>query len=180
MTMMPSRQPGSVPRYGGRRQGNANPSAHPGRSRLPARFLVGALAAILLVGSAVHLAPAIKAGLHEGTGGSWVATGKTCSKSACVWNGKFVLADGQVRYAKTQFSGQLPDNLHAGTSLPALDTGESGLVFPAAGSDLWISLLVALILSALALYWAARKPLLDYLRDRRETAALAAGNPPPS
>jgi hypothetical protein len=143
------------------------------RSRVPLRVVIGILAGILFIGTAVHIGPAIKAGMRDGTRGTWVATSGHCGKTACVWNGKFVLPDGQVRAASAQFAGQLPANLHVGTALPALDTGEKGLVFPASGSDLWISLLVALLVSAVALFWAGRRPLLDYLSQRRKAAVLA-------
>jgi hypothetical protein len=166
--------PSSAVGSGGLLAGDVDSAALRGRSRMPLRIVVGALAALLLVGSAVHLGPAIKAGLHDGTRGSWVATSRTCNKASCIWQGKFVLPDGQVKVASAQYSGQLPQTLHAGTTIPALDTGEAGLVFPATGSDLWISLLVGMLISALALYWAARKPLSEYLSKRRETAAAAA------
>ena len=141
------------------------------------RFVAGALGLILLLGSAVHVAPAIRAGLHDGIRGSWVATSQRCSKTACIWSGKFVLPGGQVKIASAQYGGRLPLAIHAGSRVPALDTGQAGLVYSANGSDLWISLIIAMAVGALALFWAVRRPLRDYLRRRRETVAAAAGEP---
>jgi hypothetical protein len=62
--------------------------------------------------------------------------------------------------------------------VPALDTGGSGLVFPADGSSLWVSLVVAMVITGIAVVWAGRKPLLEYLAGRREDAAVAGGRIP--
>lgn len=139
------------------------------------RILVAGLALVLLAGSVTHLVPAIRAGLHDGVHGYWVATSQTCrNNKGCGWTGKFVLPGGHVEIAKTGYNGPLPAGVHAGTRLAALDTGGSGLVFPASGSDLWISMLVATIVALLALYWASRPWLASYLRRRRELNANLA------
>lgn len=146
-----------------------NPSAVPRtRSRVPARLIVGVLCALIFFTTATRIAPAVRAGLREGTRGEWVATTKKCVRSACAWKGNFVLPDGHVELTSAQYDGQLPAPVHAGTSVAARYTGGSGLVFPASGSDLWISLLVAMGLSLLGLYWAARPYLTRYFRRRRE------------
>jgi len=104
--------------------GLGGPSGTPrNRSRVPLRLVVGVLAAFLFVGSAVHLGPAIKAGLKDGTRGSWVATTRTCGKTGCVWKGNFVLPGGQVGETSVDYDGRLPVSLHAGTSVPALAVG---------------------------------------------------------
>ena len=159
--------------------GDAEPAgARTARNRIPMRFVTGALGLILLLGSAVHVAPAIRAGLHDGIRGTWVASSQRCSKTACIWSGKFVLPGGQVKIASAQYSGRLPLSIHAGSRVPALDTGQAGLVYSANGSDLWISLIIAMAVGALALFWAVRRPLRDYLQRRRETVAAAAGSRP--
>jgi hypothetical protein len=150
-----------------------------GRPRLPIRLVVGALAAVVLVGTAVHIGPAIRAGLHDGTRGTWVAASVQCSKSGgCVWQGKFVLSDGRVQIANSGYAGQLPFGLHVGTSLPAIYPGGSNLVFPATGSDLWISLLIGLVVGALGLYWASHRWVANFIRKRRGVAV--PGQPPRS
>src|ERR1700735_4044490 len=98
------------------------------RSRLPLKPIVGILSAILLASSALHVWPAIRAGLHDGTRGTWVATTKTCHRSACIWDGKFVAPGGHVLLTSAQYAGHVPADAHAGTTVPALFTGGSGLV----------------------------------------------------
>jgi hypothetical protein len=142
------------------------------RGRLPLRPIVGVLSAILLVSTAAHIGPAVRAGLHDGTRGTWVATTQTCHKSACIWNGKFVAPGGQVLVASAKYVGQLPRGIQAGTTVPALFTGGSGLVFPVTGSDLWIEMLIALLLSALGLYWASHRWVAKYIRERRNTIQI--------
>ncbi len=137
------------------------------------RIMVVVLSAILLFGSLTHIAPAIRAGLHEGTRGYWVATSRTCNRKACGWTGKFVLPDGHVQVARIQYTGTIPAGIHAGARIPALYPG-GGLAFPATGSDLWISLLVAIVVALLGLYWATHRWVAGYLRQRADTAGLAA------
>lgn len=136
------------------------------------RIVVAVLAAILLFGSVTHIAPAVRAGLHEGTRGYWVVTGRTCSRKLCVWTGKFVLPNGHVQVARVQYDGPMPTAIHAGTRIPALYPGGS-LAFPASGSDLWISLLVGIVVALLGLYWATRKWVAGYFRQRADTSGLA-------
>jgi hypothetical protein len=137
-----------------------------GRSRLPARLVVGVLSAFLLYVTATHLTPAIRAGLREGTHGDWVATAKHCVRSACSWSGRFVSPNGHVLLSSAQYAGRLPTGVHAGTHVAALFPGGSGLVYPAAGSDGWISLLVGLALAVIGLYWSSHRLVAKYLRDR--------------
>ncbi len=138
------------------------------------RIVVAALALLLLFGSLTHIGPAVRAGLHEGTRGYWVVTSRTCnSRKACVWNGKFVLPTGHVQVASIQYEGTLPAAIHAGTRIPVLYPGGS-LVFPTTGSDLWISLVVAMVVALLGLYWASHRWVAQYLRHRNDTTRLAA------
>jgi hypothetical protein len=137
-----------------------------GRSRLPARPVVGILSALLLLVTATHLLPAIRAGLHDGTHGDWIATAKRCSRSLCAWSGKFVSPNGHVLLSSAQYTGQLPAGVHAGTSIAGLYPGGSGLVYPLTGSDEWISLLVLLVLAVIGLYWSSHRLVAKYLRER--------------
>jgi hypothetical protein len=156
----------------GRGQGQGQGQVPAGRGRLPIKLIVGVLSAILLVSSAIHIVPAVRAGLGDGTRGTWVATTKSCHRSACIWDGKFVVPGGHVLLTSTQYAGHMPLGIHVGTAVPALFTGGSGLVFPVTGSDLWIELLIALVLSALGLYWASHRWVAEYVRERRATPQI--------
>jgi hypothetical protein len=168
-----SGQPDPAARGSGlRRSALLGPSGAPrGRSRMPMRVIVGALSVLLLVGTGSHIVPAIKAGLHDGTRGSWIATTRSCVRGACVWKGKFVLPGGHVVLTSAQYSGRLPAGMHVGTSVAGLYPGGSGLVFPAAGSSLWISLLIAMALALFGLYWSCHRVVAGYLKRRREQPA---------
>jgi hypothetical protein len=137
------------------------------------RIVIAVLGLILVVGSAAHIVPAVRAGLREGTRGYWVATARTCTRKVCAWTGKFVLPNGHVQIARAQYSGALPASVHVGLRIPALAPG-GGLVFPATGSDLWVSLTVAIVVGLLGLYWASHRWVAGYLRQRADTPRLAA------
>jgi hypothetical protein len=156
---------------GSLRSRSADPSslARP-RSRMPGRLVVAGLSAVLLIAIGDRLVPAIRAGLHDGTRGFWIATTKRCARSACTWNGKFVTPSGHVVLSSAQFYGRLPTGVRPGSSVAGLFTGGSAIVFPASGSDLWISLLAALVLAALGLYWSSHRWVKSYLRQRRSPA----------
>ncbi len=142
------------------------------RPRLPLKLVVGALSALLLVSSAIHIVPAVRAGLGDGTRGTWVVTTKICRRSACVWSGKFVAPGGHVLATSAQYAGHMPMGVHVGTTVSALFTGASALVFPVTGSDLWIGLLVALLVAALGLYWSSHRWVAQYLRERRNNPQI--------
>jgi hypothetical protein len=147
--------------------GGVEPQVIPqGRSRLPARPVIGILSALLLFVTATHIVPAIRAGLRDGTEGHWVATAKHCARSVCTWSGRFVSPNGHVVLSSAQYAGRLPVGVHNGTSVAGLYPGGSGLVYPPTGSDEWISLLVLLILAAAGLYWSSHRLVAKYLRDR--------------
>jgi hypothetical protein len=57
--------------------------------------------------------------------------------------------------------------------IPVLYPG-GNLVFPTTGSDLWISLVVAIVVALLGLYWASHKWVAGYLRQRNDSTRLAA------
>lgn len=162
----PVRPPNLFGGLSGRGSVPVNGTVPRGRSRVPIRLVIGLLSLLLLFGTATHIGPAIRAGLHDGTRGEWVATGKKCAHSACLWEGKFV-SGGRVLLTGAQYEGQMPQVVHAGTSVAALDTGGS-TVFPANGSDLWISLLVAMVIAVLGLYWAVHRYVIGYFRKRRD------------
>lgn len=167
-----SREPRSVPGAAGRlgsRSADPGVSLRP-RSRMPGKVVIGGLSALLLLATAAHLPAAIRAGLHDGTRGFWVATTKRCARSACTWNGKFVAAGGHVMLSSAQYYGRLPAGIRAGSSVAGLFTGASGIVYPATGSDLWMSLLAALVVAALGLYWSSHRLVKNYIRKRRSAA----------
>jgi hypothetical protein len=165
-----SREPSSAQGAAGPlrgRRGDLGTVSRP-RSRMPARLVIGVVSALLLLETAIHLMPALRAGLHDGTHGLWVATTKRCVRSACSWSGKFVSPNGHVLASSAQYDGRLPAGIHAGTSVAGQFTG-SGLVFPVSGSDLWISMLVALGVCALGLYWSSHRFVRSYFQQRRAT-----------
>ena len=151
-------------------QGSSDLGVPRPRSRMPGRLVVGGLSAVLLVAIGDRLVPAIRAGLHDGTRGFWVATTERCARSACTWNGKFVTDGGHVVLSSAQFYGRLPTGIRPGSSVAGLFTGGSGVVYPATGSDLWMSLLAALVVAALGLYWSSHRLVRNYLRQHRGVA----------
>ncbi len=146
------------------------------RRRLPLKLIVGVVSAFLLVSTGLDVVPAVRAGLHDGTHGTWVATTRTCHRTACVWTGKFVTPGGHVVVATAHYAGRIPVGTRAGTSVPALFTGDSNLVYPTAGSDLWIELVIALLASILGLYWASHVWVVERLNGASRRGVLARGD----
>jgi hypothetical protein len=136
---------------------------------MPARLVVGVVSGLLVFEAVAHLASAIRAGLHDGTRGYWIATAKRCVRSACSWNGRFVSPHGHVLLSSAQYVGRLPVGVHAGTSVAALFPGGSAVVYPPTGSDEWISLLVMLGLGVFGLYWSSHRVVANYIRQRNLT-----------
>lgn len=159
-------------RLGSPRSGQDPSQGQRPRGRLPLRPVVAVVSAILLVASATHIVPALRAGLHDGTRGTWIATSKVCHHSACIWSGKFEAPGGHVLLTSAQYAGPMPKGIQAGTSVQALFTGSSGLVFPITGSDLWIELMIALLVSLFGLYWSTHKWIAGYLRQRRDSPQI--------
>ena len=146
------------------------------RRRLPLKLIVGVVSAFLLVSTGLDVVPAVRAGLHDGTHGTWVATTRTCHRTACVWTGKFVTPGGHVVVATAHYAGRIPVGTRAGTRVPALFTGDSNLVYPTAGSDLWIELVIALLASILGLYWASHVWVVERLNGASRRGVLARGD----
>jgi hypothetical protein len=159
--------------------GSSNPPGADGsrgpRRRLPLKLIVGVVSAFLLVSTGLDVVPAARAGLHDGTRGTWVATTRTCHGSACVWTGKFLTQGGHVVVASAHYAGSIPVGTRAGTTVPALFTGDSNLVYPTAGSDLWIELVIALLASILGLYWASHAWVAERLNSANRRGVLAPG-----
>lgn len=161
--------------------GSSNPLGTGGRGgprrRLPLKLIVGVLAAFLLVSTGLDVVPAVRAGLHDGTRGTWVATARTCRGSACVWTGKFRTSGGHIVVANVHYAGPIPVGTRAGTGVPALYTGDSNLVYPTAGSDLWIELVIALLASIAGLYWASHAWVAERLNRASRRAVRAPADP---
>jgi hypothetical protein len=150
--------------------------SHGQRRRLPIKLIVGVVSVFLLVSTGLDVVPAVRAGLHDGTRGAWVATTRTCHRTACVWTGRFVTSGGHVVVVSAHYAGRIPVGTRAGTSVPALFTGDSNLVYPTAGSDLWVELVVALLASTLGLYWASHVWVAERLKGARRRGVLARGD----
>lgn len=146
------------------------------RRRLPLKLIVGVVSAFLLVSTGLNVVPAVRAGLHDGTRGTWVATTRTCHGSACVWTGKFLTPGGHVAVTAARYAGRIPVGTRAGTSVPALFTGDSNLVYPTTGSDLWIELVIALLASILGLYWASHVWVAERLNGASRREVLPRGD----
>ena len=136
----PVHRPGARP--GPRARGS---SAHGVRAGAACRIrlIVAVVSAILLVGTATHILPAIRAGLHDGTRGSWVATDEACPRSACIWNGKFVSPGGHVLLTLAQYSGRYPRGFTRAPACRRCSPAAPGSCSRLTGSDLWIELLIA-------------------------------------
>jgi hypothetical protein len=101
-----------------------------------------AAAGLIFVG-ARGIGPAVAAQMGHGTHGYFVPERLNC-QNRCPWQGNFVLPSGKIVRR-----GVSLDNPHGplslGVRVPALDTGEQGVVFPPNGGRLWILTLIELL-----------------------------------
>ena len=162
------RQPGQP----GPRQGKYWPRGCPATAEPDARPAVaGVLSAVLLIGTADRLMPAIRAGLHHGTRGLWVATSEDMRAVRLQLEWQVRVRRGPCR------AGLGPVLRQAARWHPPWHVGRRAVHrrlrdrVPAAGSDLWILLLAALVAAALGLYWSSHGLVRNYLRQRRSSAA---------
>ena len=125
---------------------------------------------IMLVWGAALLRPAISAAEGHGTPGYFVAQSQSCNNHGnCSWSGEFRLPDGQVTRTGVGIDENDSDMV-TGSVVPALDTGDTGEVFPRSGDRSWaIDLLVAVI--GLAIAGHGGWQVLRLRRDNLEPAA---------
>lgn len=117
-----------------------NEASHP-RPRRPVPLRARLLFGIgLLVHAGIIVGPAVSAAEGHGTRGYFVAQTLSCSRRGCTWIGQFGLPGGQVTRSGVTFDGS-ESGMHAGSVVPALDTGDLTGVFPRHGDDKWLQAL---------------------------------------
>jgi hypothetical protein len=141
---------------------------------------------VVIWGAGTHLGPGLRAAHGQGIPGLWTAE----QQNGGGWTGEFVSSTGTVTLPNVGYTGSLPA-VHAGTVVPALDSGAGNEVYPLTGSDRWIRDLIGVIAGALALiallargFYVARRrrraPAPDYLDQAVDPAGYltqATGSP---
>lgn len=101
---------------------------------------------VLLLVSVPNLTPAIRAGMAEGTPGTFVAAQRSCihhlSHQSCSWRGTFKSLDGREQRRDTYLYGNA--ELQRGQKIPAIDVGRPGQVY-AGPSHEWMLTAVLLL-----------------------------------
>ena len=92
---------------------------------------------VLLVVAGVGIGPAVSAARGHGVRGYFVAQAENCGRHGCSWSGLFTLPGGQVTRSGVDFFGD-ESGMHAGSTVPALDSGALTGVFPRHGNDGWL------------------------------------------
>jgi hypothetical protein len=101
--------------------------------------VAGVAAAMVVVGAAVGLIPAIEAATGHGVTGTFVAGNQSCVRRAgCAWWGTFRSRDGDTD-AHVVYSGDLPASAGPGMSFPAIQPGGSRYVYPPHGGHTWVT-----------------------------------------
>lgn len=129
----------------------------------------------LVVFMGVHIGPAVSAAQGHGTRGYFVAQAENCGRHGCTWSGQFRLPDGQVTRSNVTFDGSYP-GMHAGSVVPALDTGDFSAVFPRHGADSWITD-VAVMTFGIGLIG---RTIWTSAKRRRDALGVPAGSEPPN
>jgi hypothetical protein len=131
-------------------------------------FLVAALAA--LVSGSVTFGPDWSAHTGHGTRGTFTVTEHHCGKG-CRWIGTFRPTDAAL--APRSGVG-IVGGAHVtgvGQQIPAVDTGDSGNVYPRGGGNAWVDsgvlVVLGLVLLGLWVWFVVARPLLRKRRDRR-------------
>lgn len=119
---------------------------------------------IWLAGS--HLGPGLRAAHGQGTDGRWTAQEQDSGQ----WYGEFVSSSGTVALPHVYYAGGL-SAVHAGTVVPALDTGAGDEVYPLSGSSKWIHDVIGIVVGALALIALVARGFFVARRRRRATRA---------
>lgn len=108
------------------------------------QFVIGIA---MLVYAGISIGPAVSAARGHGVQGYYVAQAEHCSHTRshggstnCWWIGLFRLPDGQVTRRGMEFFGS-EYGMHAGSAVPALDTGALNAVYPRHGDKSWLAVL---------------------------------------
>jgi hypothetical protein len=107
--------------------------------------VVGAVAAMAVVGASFGLVPAIAAAAGQGTTGTFVVGHLSCSgRYGCTWVGTFQARNG-AEIPDVAYEGRLPAGAGQGERIPARHPGGSDQVFALHGSHTWVMDLLLVI-----------------------------------
>jgi hypothetical protein len=144
------------------RYGNWNRDSGPRgwRRRPPGPVFWLVVGIAMLVYAGVTIGPDVSAGRGHGVRGYFVAQAEHCGRSGCSWSGLFRLPGGQVTRRGVEFFGD-ESSMHAGSAVPALDSGDFSGVYSRHGGERWpADLVIGAIGIALIAYriwtWAKR------------------------
>jgi hypothetical protein len=122
-----------------------------------------------------HLVPAWSAHLGHGRTGTWTVVRNDCAKGDCLVRGRFVSADGADVRDDVRMGHGAPPIPAVGGSLPAVDTGDPGFVFPPGGGPAWwVYSLVTAGAAAFMALWARTVPVALIRRRLRRSDRDAA------
>ncbi|WNM41622.1 hypothetical protein RMN56_09890 [Micromonospora halotolerans] len=137
------------------------------------------IAAIGLMLSVTDLAPAWEAKNGGGTPGTFTAVNEECGRRNCEWHGTFVATEGGAQRADVILY-DAPDELTAGATAPALDSGARKGVFSTAGGSTYLlvtGLTVAGVAALVAWVWIIVRAIRNRRRATEPTAPPASFAP---
>jgi hypothetical protein len=107
--------------------------------------VVGAVAAMAVVGLSFGLVPAIAAARGQGLSGTFVVGYETCSaRYGCTWIGTFEARNG-VEVPDVAYEGSLPAGARPGQGIPVRYPGDARQVYALHGSRTWLMDLLLVI-----------------------------------
>jgi len=161
-------------KYTDRRAENLNRAWNRGsgwRRRPPGPVFWLVFGIVLLVYASISIGPAVSAARGHGVRGYFVAQAESCGRNGCSWSGLFRLPGGQVTRRGVNFFGS-ESGMHAGSVVPALDTGDLSGVFPPHGDKGWLA---DLAIGAIGTALIARS-IWTWKKRRRRALSVTAGS----
>jgi hypothetical protein len=144
------------------------------------RYFFGPAMLVVLVVCTLQLGPAWSAHLRHGQTGTWTVTRVACGSKGCNDIGNFVSADGSDARQGVSLDGA--SSLPVGASLPAVDAGDDGDVYPLGGGNAWLRYTIATaVLAVLCAAWVWTVPVRGIRRRRaahQPPSADAVTSPP--
>jgi len=158
----------------------AAPTWAVGAARLGAAAGVQVLALVVIFASMPYFVPAWRAHVGEGKPAVFTSAIRNCPHHGCSWFGTFTTTGGRSKYATLEPGG--PTIGAAGESVPAVDTGRKGVVYPVGGGTAWElpTTGVAAGTAVVLLLLAGELLVPVYRRRGRQMRALAIVRPPPA
>jgi hypothetical protein len=106
----------------------------------------------------VDIGPAWAARFGHGTHGTFTAQHCQDRRGGCFWSGTFISGDRRDKRTEVGLGGG--NNVtHVGQQVPAIDTGDRAIVYPANGGHDWAWTTFGLVFSlAYLVYWATCMP----------------------